>query len=45
MEEPEAKKEKKNELTKDEKDKILQEMRSDNKMVAKLIDEFDLELF
>ena len=38
-------KENTNLLTKEEKDKVLQQMRSENKMVAKLIDEFDLELF
>ena len=38
-------KEEKVSLTKEEKDQIVAKMRSENEVVAKLIDEFDLELY
>ena len=45
VEQAENKEIKKENFSKEEKDKILQDLRSEDKNVAKLIDEFDLELF
>lgn len=45
VEKTEKKEEKKGNFSKEEKDKILQELRSEDENMAKLIDEFDLELF
>jgi hypothetical protein len=45
LEQPVTKNTEKETLSKEDKDKILQKIRSEDENMAKLIDEFDLELY